>query len=244
MRYGPDYQEEVVLRDGTRVRLRLVRPSDKEHLERGLVRLSPQSQYFRFFTAKVRFTESELAYLTELDGDDHFAIGALLLEPDGSEGAGIAVGRFVRLLGEPDVAEPAIVVLDEHQKKGLGSILMQRLVEAGRERGIRRFRSEFLATNTGIRELLRALAPQVEFRSSGSVVIADVPLELEAPRPGASAARPEDRESIFAQLLKMVAESTLELRHRFQTLFDPSRLLAAWRDREAAGPDERTGDSG
>ena len=82
---------------------------------------------------KARLTEGELRYLTDVDGVDHFAIGAArrhLMSKD--EGVGSA--RFVRIAEEPDTAEPAVTVIDSYQGKGLGSILLQRLIEAAWER--------------------------------------------------------------------------------------------------------------
>src|SRR5207244_92171 len=112
---------------------------------RGFAGLSAESRYRRFFSAKDRLSEAELRYLTEVDGVDHFALGAL---HDG-EGAGVA--RFVRLRDRPDTAEAAIVVVDERQGCGLGRLLLTRLTEAARERGITRFRSDVLARNQAAR---------------------------------------------------------------------------------------------
>ena len=51
METGPDFHEEHVLADGTRVILRHVRPEDAGEVRRGLERLSPQSRYRRFLSA-------------------------------------------------------------------------------------------------------------------------------------------------------------------------------------------------
>lgn len=231
MRFDVAYQEDVQLRDGTRVSLRLLGSGDRKRLEDGLLRMSEQSRYLRFFTAKVRFTERELDYLTDLDGHDHFALGAVV--GDDVDGDGVAVARFVRLEDEPEVAEPAIAVIDEYQRKGLGSVMMVRLVEAARERGIERFRTEFLASNTGIRELLDhveiAEPTTARFETHGSLVTAE--LWLVAPDEAGhepAAVVPEAPGSAMAELLRMAAGRTLELRSRFQNLFVPSRIQQAW----------------
>jgi GNAT superfamily N-acetyltransferase len=218
------WHEEITLKNGTTVRLRPILPSDKERLRAGLLALSPESQYLRFFTAKPRLTDAELAYFTELDGWDHFAIGATTIAPDGSDGDGVGVARFVRLPGERDVAEPAIVVIDALQGQGLGTVLMERLIEAAREREIRSFRSEFLAVNDPIRALLEKLSPQVTFTQDGPIVTAEFPL-LPAP------AQPHGQTpaELMQDWLRMAAEQTLELRRRFAMIFDPDRLLEAWR---------------
>lgn len=225
MRYDERWSEEVQLQGGTAVRLRAILPSDKERLQAGLLELSPESQYLRFFTAKPRLTDAELAYFTELDGWDHFAIGATTIAADGSDGAGVGVARFVRMPGESEVAEPAIVVIDALQGKGLGTVLMERLIEAAREREIRWFRSEFLAVNDPIRALLEKLSSQVTYRQDGTVVTAEFPLEPAAP----AEVHVQTPAELMRQWLRLAAEHTVELRRRFAMVLDPDRLLDAWR---------------
>jgi GNAT superfamily N-acetyltransferase len=153
-----------------------MRPSDKELLRAGFEQLSPDSRYARFMAPKARLTDRELRYLTEVDGIDHFAMGAArrhLMSKD--EGAGSA--RFVRIVGEPDTAEPAVTVIDSYQGKGLGSILLQRLIEAAWERDIRWFRSELLAENKASRGMMESLSPDVQFRATGDgALVATIPV--------------------------------------------------------------------
>jgi hypothetical protein len=61
------------LRDGSIIELREIRPEDKAALVAGFDRLSPESRYRRFFTPLERLTETDLAYLTEVDHHDHEA---------------------------------------------------------------------------------------------------------------------------------------------------------------------------
>lgn len=175
-RYDDSYEETVPLSDGQKVLLRLIRPSDRELLKEGFDRLSPDSRYARFMAPKARLTEAELRYLTEVDGSNHFALGAVrkhLVSKD--EGAGSA--RFVRMADDPEVAEPAVTVVDGFQGKGLGSVLLQRLIEAAWERDVRWFRSELLAENTASRRMLESLGPEVRFEASGDgALIATIPV--------------------------------------------------------------------
>jgi RimJ/RimL family protein N-acetyltransferase len=175
-RYDESYEETVHLSDGERVHLRLMRPSDKQMLLDGFEQLSPDSRYARFMASKSRLTEKELRYLTEVDGIDHFAIGAIrrhLVSKD--EGVGSA--RFVRLSDEPDTADAAVTILDDFQGKGLGTIMLQRLIEAAWEREVRWFRTELLASNSASRRMFESLSSEVKFRHSGDgVTIATLPV--------------------------------------------------------------------
>ena len=168
LRYTPDHREEVRLSDGTEVLLRLVIPADKLLLKRGMDSFSPESRYHRFLYAKHELSEVELEYLTEFDGIDHFALGALVIDPEGRE-QGVGVARFVRFGDESDTAEPTVAVVDEFQGRGLGSLLFSRLMDAARERGIRRFHGRMLTHNKAMRALLHRVAPELRWSGGGYV---------------------------------------------------------------------------
>lgn len=219
-RYDDSYEESVPLSDGHRVHLRLLRPSDKELLLDGFERLSSESRYARFMAPKARLTERELRYLTEVDGVDHFAMGAVrrhLVSKD--EGVGSA--RFVRIPGEPDTAEPAVTVVDDYQGKGLGSVLLQRLIEAAWERDIRWFRSELLAENKASKGLMESLSPEVRFTATGDgALLATIPV----PEPDSTPTAP----GFFVgtpvqQLLSYVARAKITVRPRVTRPPDPPR---------------------
>lgn len=210
-RYDESYEETVTLSDGRRVRLRPVRPSDRRMLLEGFEHLSPDSRYARFMAPKSKLTERELCYLTEVDGIDHFAIGAIwrrLVSQD--EGVGSA--RFVRLSDRPDTAEPAVTVVDSFQGKGLGSIMLQRLTEAAWERDIRWFCTELLADNKASKRMIESLSPDVQFRPSGDgAVIATLPIpepDRTPTAPGFLMGTPLQR------LLSHVARATISVRPR------------------------------
>lgn len=175
-RYDASYEEAVPLTDGSRVHLRLIRPSDSEILRKGFERLSSNSRYARFMAPKARLTDRELQYLTDVDGVDHFAMGALRRHLVSSD-EGVGSARFVRLKEKPDTAEPAVTVVDDYQGKGLGSILLQRLIEAAWERDVRWFCTELLADNKASKRMMESLGPDVQFRATGDgALIATIPV--------------------------------------------------------------------
>lgn len=221
--FDAEYCEDVTLPSGLRIRLRLIRPEDKRRMQSGLSNMSPESRYLRFFTDKPRLTKAELAYLTELDQESHFAIGAVELLEDGSEGEGLGVARFIRLPEDARLAEPAIAVVDRAQGQGLGSLLMTRITEAARERNIQAFRSEFLAWNDGARELFKSMSDVVSFTADGTVAVAEYPISRQLPVPAQSHA-PERSRDFMDDLLKMTASRMLKVRRRFATLFSGDEL--------------------
>jgi ribosomal protein S18 acetylase RimI-like enzyme len=165
-----DYLEHVVLRDGTRMQVRLLRPDDKEAVRAGFARLSPESRYARFLATKLSLSDAELRYLCEVDHEDHLAIGAALDGPEDAPTAGAALARFVRLSDSHDTAEAAIVVADDFQRRGLGKLLFLRLIAAGIERGIQHFRCEVLASNTGMAAMLAQISPERTVATSQGVM--------------------------------------------------------------------------
>ena len=170
----PSTPEEVTLRDGTVLEVRPVRPEDKPHFVAGFARLSRESRHFRFLGNKNALTETDLKYLTEVDGIDHVALVAVNRHADGRE-EGVGVARFVRLKDDAQAAEVAITVPDPWQRRGIGTMLFDRLVAEARARGVRRLRSEIHERNTAIRHLLETVAPTHTVARSGDCVT----LELE-----------------------------------------------------------------
>jgi len=185
MRFTPDSIETHRLADGTRVRLRLLRPEDRPKLVAGFARLSEESRYRRFFTAMPGLPEKVLDRLLSTDGWNHVAIGAEAVtgDPESAEGYGIA--RFLRLEETPEVAEAAIVVVDHMQRRGLGKLLLSALVSAARERGVARFRGEVLRTNDAVIALVRELDEAAHPTLDGPIAIYEValpdPAQTDAP---------------------------------------------------------------
>ena len=176
-----DYAERVTLKSGEVIAVRLIRPSDKEKMLRAFAELSDASRYKRFFGAKHALSESDLRYFTENDWRDHFALGAVALNEDGSEGDGLAVARCVRLHEDPDCAEVAITVIDRMQGKGLGRALLERLITAALEREIFRFRFLCLAYNRDMQNLVKQVCEVVETHSDGDLIIAETQLPRDVP---------------------------------------------------------------
>jgi GNAT superfamily N-acetyltransferase len=133
-----------------------------------------------------------LRYLTEVDGKDHVAVVAILPSPDLKTERGVGIARFVRATDDPEVAEAAVTVVDDMQRKGLGRVLLATLAECARVRGIKRVRAEVLASNDPIRHLLEEVKPTIVGQSDG-VLTVEVPLD------------PETHASALARLFRAAA---------------------------------------
>jgi RimJ/RimL family protein N-acetyltransferase len=163
------------LADDRAVRIRPIRPDDRERLQLSHTRLSDESRYRRFMSSKPHLSTSDARYLVDIDGCDHYALVATVPDPDGE--AIVAVARFVRLPEDPRTAEFAIVVSDAWQRRGLARELMARLAAAAVARGVQRFSAVVLPDNVAIRRVIERLADgPIIRRRAGNVLELDFAL--------------------------------------------------------------------
>ena len=147
------FSATAVLRDGTAVGVRAIRPDDKEQLRTGFSRLSPRSVRQRFFHPVSDLTSDALRRLTEIDFRDH--VGIVLTVGAGRDERVIAVGRYVRPASGGDLAEVAFTVADDYQDRGAATLLLRELVAIARKRGIRTFVGLVLDDNRPMLEVFR-----------------------------------------------------------------------------------------
>jgi GNAT superfamily N-acetyltransferase len=149
---SPQWRES--LRDGTSVLIRAIQATD-EGLERAFIeRLSPQSSRYRFLGTIKTPSETLLTQFTHPE----LVRGVAYI-------ATIGVGTATREIGvcrysaSPDglSCECAVCVSDEWQGKGLATILMHRLIDTARERGIELMYSIDANDNQDMRELAEHL---------------------------------------------------------------------------------------
>lgn len=163
----------VHLKDGTPVLLRPVLPEDRQRLENGLLRMSAESRYQRFFSLVGELSDKQLRYFTEVDQINHVAW--IALDPSASGLPGLGIARFVRYRDEPMMAEVAFTVIDAYQARGLGSTLLATLYLVAQVRGIETFRALVLVANGTVVDWLRRLGASGKL-SSGGVVELDLPI--------------------------------------------------------------------
>ncbi|MFL5846029.1 MAG: GNAT family N-acetyltransferase [Solirubrobacteraceae bacterium] len=173
------------------VSIRPIGPEDRERLAASFERLSPQSRYLRFFSPVSHLSSGQLHYLTDIDHHDHEALVAV----DDATAEIVGVARFVRTAD--GVAEPAVVVVDAWQGRGIGSLLLARLADRAREEGIRCFAAVVLAHNDAALAALRQLG-ETRALTQG----ANVELQIDLGHPEAAA-------PTLQQLLRRAAEQSI-----------------------------------
>ena len=158
----------LVLRDGSRVLLRPVEPTDKALLVEGFARLSPESRYRRFLVAVPELSDAQLRYFTEVDHHDHEALAALAPSPaaawESRASSGSATGHRSR---RPPSRSPTT-----GGTAGLGTLLLEALAERARTRASPPSPGCCSPTNREMLELLEHIARvRVVDRQTGTVEV-------------------------------------------------------------------------
>lgn len=165
MPYPAHMVRRCTLRDGRAGTIRPVRAEDGERLQRFVRGMSERSRYFRFISTQNELTPRMLARYTQIDYDRELALVATLDpgDPDAEEGDETIIG-VVRYMLNPDrrSCEFAIAIADRLHGLGLGTTLMNAIVEAARSKGLQRIEGFVLANNAAMMHLMRALGFTIE----------------------------------------------------------------------------------
>jgi acetyl coenzyme A synthetase (ADP forming)-like protein len=154
-------REDVVLRDGSTLRLRPTTAGDERALIDFFEQLSADSRRLRFQGA-VRVDARVVAAFLRSDGRETLSLVGELADEAGTPRV-IALGTFIRLR-DPARAEVAFTVADEFQRRGIGSRLLERLAAHARAGGIERFVAQVLPENTLMLRVFRDTGFEVKRR--------------------------------------------------------------------------------
>jgi len=124
--------------------------------------LSPESRYFRFVSHMSELPASMLARFTLIDYDREMALVAVLKERRTDGETVVESERIIgvsRYITNPDRSscEFALVVADDFNGKGLGSRLMESIMDVARDKGLAEIDGLVLANNAGMLKLMRSL---------------------------------------------------------------------------------------
>jgi len=158
--------EDVVLSDGAHILVRQIEPADVTELERGFARLGALSRYRRFRAPVDHISHAEFAAAAGVDHECQEALVAL----DPVTGAGIAMAHFARDSSDSSRAEFDCTVLDSWQRRGVGTVLTQRLARLADAAGIDSLTAHVLVGNDGARRLLTRVGDVSTERRDGGVL--------------------------------------------------------------------------
>lgn len=155
--YPQELEEAVTLKDGQVAILRPIRPEDEPGFLRIVESLTPEDRRMRFLHPVQELRHSEVARLTQIDYDREMAF--VLAARNHSGGEHHDLYGSVRIIADPDNerAEYAILVRRDAAGKGLGRLLMRRIIDYARSRGIREIFGQVLCENIPMLKVCRAL---------------------------------------------------------------------------------------
>ena len=159
----PAQLEETCEWDGQTVHMRPIRPEDEAQHLAFLESLDANDIRLRVFYSRREIERSELARLTQIDYEREMAFIAEGYGPDGPEG-GLRTLGTVRAIADPDNidAEFGIIVRSDLKSRGLGQLLLDKMIRYARARGTKRLVASVLRENH--RMLALAADNHFEFR--------------------------------------------------------------------------------
>ncbi|OGT89174.1 MAG: GNAT family N-acetyltransferase [Gammaproteobacteria bacterium RIFOXYA12_FULL_61_12] len=143
------------LPDGTNILIRPIRPEDARIEQEFVRKLTPQTRYLRFMQSIKELTPEMLVRFTQPDYDREMALIAML-EKQGVETTEVGVTRY-SISPDGHSCEFALVVSDDWHKMGIGTLLMNALIEAARNRGLSLMEGDVLAENSHMLDLCAEL---------------------------------------------------------------------------------------
>jgi acetyl coenzyme A synthetase (ADP forming)-like protein len=151
--YPSQYENEVLLRDGSRILLRPIRTDDTERWIVFYSRLSTRTKYLRFQHSPKELGLEDATRFCTVDYTNTFALVAEVMKQQRKEI--VAIGRYYRL-PRAHSAEVDFVIEDSYQGKGIGTKLMEHLSYVALDNGITTFEGDVLAENEQMINVLRA----------------------------------------------------------------------------------------
>lgn len=159
--YPSQYEVDVLLKDGSTVRIRPVKPGDAGALRALFERLSPRSLYLRYHRAMGQISDEEVRRFTDVDYTHSLALVVTLSRPvDGEQIAAAAL--YSRT--QEDRAEVAFVVDEQHHGLGIATQLLDALAAAARDNGINVFEADVLGENREMMDVFRFSGYPIESR--------------------------------------------------------------------------------
>ncbi len=170
--YPGHLASDVVLRDGSTVRIRPARPADATRVEDYLIGLSPETRRLRFWSQAID-VRGLAQKIVDVDYHDHLT---LLVLHGGDEGRMIGGAQYIRTEGGR--AEVSLSVTDEFQGRGIGSILLGQMAQAASAQGITTLVAEVLPENHAMVNVFRQSGFPVSIRATPGSIEVEFPIQL------------------------------------------------------------------
>ncbi|MTJ12312.1 bifunctional acetate--CoA ligase family protein/GNAT family N-acetyltransferase [Anabaena sp. UHCC 0187] len=176
--YPSQYISDWKLKNNIPVTIRPIRPEDEPLMVKFHKTLSEESVYFRYFhliKLSQRITHERLTRICFIDYDQEMALVAEYQNPETENREILAVGRLSKL-HENNAAEFAMLVSDKFQCQGLGTEILRRLLEVGKNEKVCCIYADILADNSGMQRVCQTLGFQITNTNDTTVLRAEIGL--------------------------------------------------------------------
>jgi acetyltransferase len=176
--YPTQYISTAKMKDGTPIIIRPIRPEDEPLMVDFHQSLSGESVYFRYFhmiALGQRVAHDRLTRICFNDYDREIALVAEYRDPRTAARQILGLGRLSKESGT-DEATFSMLITDNYQRRGLGTELLRRLVQVGREEGLKRITAEILPENLGMQAVCEKLKFHLKHSASEGLVRAEIAL--------------------------------------------------------------------
>jgi acetyltransferase len=147
--YPSKYHWEMPL-DGEMVTIRAIRPEDEPLWSDMIASLSPDTAQYRFFGPLREITKSMLVRYCHIDYDREIALVAVHKQKGAEKQIMLGVARLTIETANPSEGEFAVLVRDDYQRRGVGTKLMETLIQAARDRHVLKITGQVLTVNVGM----------------------------------------------------------------------------------------------
>jgi acetyltransferase len=173
--YPARYVSHWTMRDGTEATVRPIRPEDEPLMVKFHETLSERSVYLRYFhlmNLSQRTAHERLTRICFINYDREMALVAERRDPVSGEREILAVGRLTKIPWSND-AEVAVLVSDKWQGRGLGTELLNRIIQVGRDEKVGRLVADILPDNRDIQRVCDKLGFRLRHSMEDEVVKAE-----------------------------------------------------------------------
>ncbi|MEQ8958787.1 MAG: bifunctional acetate--CoA ligase family protein/GNAT family N-acetyltransferase [Coleofasciculus sp. C2-GNP5-27] len=175
--YPRQYVTPWQLNDGTPVTIRPIRPEDEPLIVQFHQTLSEESVYLRYFSLMKlsrRFAHERLTRICFIDYDREMALVADYKNPQTGEHEILGVARLSKMHGINE-GEFAMLISDPYQRRGLGTELLQRIIQVGRQEKLTQITADILAENVPMQKVAEKVGFHLE-RAGTDLVKAEIRL--------------------------------------------------------------------
>jgi ribosomal protein S18 acetylase RimI-like enzyme len=171
--YPAEIATEQVFKGGLHVRFRAIRPSDEEAMRRLFYRFSDQAVYYRYFAPLKTMPHSRMQQYVNIDYRSTLSVVGLV--GDRGQGHIVAEARYV-MDPERARADVAFVVDGDYEGLGIATYLYRMLIRLARQRGVRGFTADVLASNHAMMKVFEKGGVPVQVRLEQGTYALKMPL--------------------------------------------------------------------